>query len=140
MNELKQKILAKMQHPTLSSMATVTDDGKPWVRYVTLTVDENLTIWGATFCGSRKVSQIQKNPEVHVTTGVSSMETAESYLQVQGKAEVLSDPGVKKAAWYDHLQHIFSGPDDPNYCVLKITPYRIEYQGMGPIPPEVWEP
>ena len=120
-------------------MATITEDGKPWVRYVTLTGDENLTLWGATFCASRKVSQIKKNPEVHVTTGVSTMETAESYLQIQGTAEVLSDPEVKTAVWYDHLQQIFSGPDDPNYCVLKITPYRIEFQAMGPVPPEVWE-
>ena len=140
MTELKQKILAKIQQPTLSTLATVTEHGKPWVRYVTLMADENLTIWGATFCGSRKVPQIKNNPEVHVTTGVSSMETAECYLQIQGTAEILSDPEVKKTVLYDHLQHIFSGPDDPNYCVLKISPYRIEFQGMGPVPPEVWEP
>lgn len=59
-----------------------------------------------------------KNPEVHLTTGVKSIETAESYLQIQG---------------------VFSGPDDPNYCVCRITPYRIEYHKMGPVPAEVWE-
>lgn len=37
------------------------------------------------------------------------------------------------------LQNIFSGPDDPNYAVCKITPYRIEYQSMSMVPPEVWE-
>jgi general stress protein 26 len=67
------------------------------------------------------------------------METAESYLQIQGRAEILTDEETKKAVWNDHLKNIFSGPDDPNYCVCKITPYRIEYQGMGMVPPEVWE-
>ena len=140
MSELKKKILAKIDRPTLSALATITEDGKPWVRYVTPMADENLNIWMATFAQSRKVGQIAKNPEVHLTVGVTTMETAESYLQVQGRAEILSDEATKKAVWNDHLKGIFSGPDDPNYCVCKITPYRIEYQGMGPVPPEVWEP
>lgn len=137
---LKQKILAKLSGPTLCALATLTEDGKPWVRYVTPFADENLTLWMATFTGSRKVGQIRKNPEVHLTTGVSSMDTAESYLQIQGRAEILTDEGTKKAVWFDHLKNIFSGPDDPNYGVCKITPYRIEYQAMGMVPAEVWEP
>ncbi len=139
MSELKGKILAKIDRPTLSVLATITEDGKPWARYVTPMADENLTFWMATFVQSRKVAQIQKNPEVHLTTGVTDFETAESYLQVQGKAEILTDEETKKAVWNDQLKAIFSGPDDPNYCVLKIVPYRIEYQGMGMVPPEVWE-
>ena len=129
-----------MKQPTLSTLATLTEDGKPWVRYCTPFADENLTIWMATFIHSRKVPQIRKNPEVHLTTGVTDPETAESYLQIQGKAEILTDEKTKRAVWFDHLAQIFSGPDDPNYCVCKITPYRIEVQGMGMQPPEVWLP
>jgi len=140
MTELKEKILSKFKGPTLSILATITEDGKPWARFVTPFADENLTFWMATFINSRKVAQIKKNPEVHLTTGVSDPETAESYLQIQGRAEILTDKETKKAVWFDHLAQIFSGPDDPNYYVCKITPYRIEYQGMGMQPPEVWEP
>jgi general stress protein 26 len=140
MSDLKKKILAKMVGPTLCVLATVTEDGKPWARYVTPPrMDDDLTIWVATFTNSRKIRQMTKNPEVHLTTGVASMETAESYLQIQGKAEILTDAKTKKAVWFDHLRSIFSGPDDPNYCVCKITPYRIEYHKTGPVPPEVWE-
>lgn len=138
--ELKQKILAKIKGPTLSVLSTVTEDGKPWGRYVTPFADENLTLWMATFVHSRKVGQIRKTPEVHLTTGVTGMEGAESYLQIQGKAEILTDEATKKAVWFDHLANIFSGPDDPNYCVCRITPYRIEYQTMGMAAPEIWEP
>jgi general stress protein 26 len=121
-------------------LATVTEDGKPWVRYVTPMADENLTLWMATFIRSRKVAQIRKNPEVHLTLGVTTMETAESYLQIQGWAEILTDEKTKKTVWLDQLKAIFSGPDDPNYVVCRITPYRIEYQKMAPgAPPEVWE-
>ena len=93
----------------------------------------------ATFVNSRKVGQIKKNPEIHLTTGVTGMETADSYLQIQGRGEILTDAEAKKAAWLDYLKGIFTGPDDPNYCVCKITPYRIEYQTTGMTPPEVWE-
>ncbi len=137
--ELKQKIMAKLNGPTLCALGTLTEDGKPWVRYVTPFADENLTLWMATFRNSRKVGQIKKNPEVHLTTGVATMETAESYLQIQGKAEILTDQAAKKAVWNDHLKGIFTGPEDTNFAVCKITPYRIEYQGMGMVPAEIWE-
>ena len=138
--ELKEKILSKFEGPTLCALATVTEDGKPWVRYVTPPgMDDDMTIWLATFTNSRKIRQITKNPEVHLTAGVASFETAESYLQIQAKAEILTDTKTKEAVWFDHLQGVFSGPDDPNYCVCKITPYRIEYHKMGPVPPEVWD-
>jgi general stress protein 26 len=136
---LKQKIAAKLSGPTLCALATMTEDGRPWVRYVTPFADENMTLWMATFINSRKAGQIRKNPEVHLTTGVATLETAESYLQIQGKAEILTDQATKMAVWNDYLKRIFTGPDDPNYAVCKITPYRIEYNGMGMTPAEVWE-
>lgn len=142
MSDLKQKILTKIQGPTLSALATITEDGKPWVRYCTPLADENLSFWMGTFINSRKIAQIRKNPEVHLTLGVTDPQAAESYIQVQGKAEILADPAAKRAAWGDHLRVVFSGPEDPNYTVCKITPYRIEFQSLDPpgSPPEVWEP
>lgn len=139
--DLKAKIAAKMTQPTLTALATVTDKGLPWVRYVMAKADEHLFIWFATFQNSRKVRQIELNPEVHLTLGVTDVETAESYLQVQGKAVILTDRLTKQAVWYDHLANIFSGPDDPNYCVCRVTPYRIEYTHTVPgEAPEIWEP
>lgn len=138
---LKEKILAKMAEPTLSALATKTEDGKPWVRYVMALADQDLNIRVATFLGSRKVAQIKADPEVHLTLGVDTLETAQSYLQVQGKAQVLSDQSERHSLWREDLAKYFSGPDDPNYGVIKIAPYRIEYQGMTSetMEPEVWE-
>jgi len=53
--ELKKKILAKLTGPTLCALGTLTDDGKPWVRYVTPFADSGIyspgrttpTIWSA---------------------------------------------------------------------------------------------
>lgn len=138
MSDLKQKIFRKLNPVTLSALATITENGRPWVRYVMAVADEDLTIRFSTFTGARKVAQIRQNPEVHLTAGVAALETAESYVQVQGRAEVLTDQAAKTDFWKDEFQTYFSGPDDPNYCVVRIRPYRIEYQTMQDMNPEVW--
>ena len=140
MTDLKQKIIAKMKQPALASFATVTDNNKPWTRYVVVLADDELNIWFATRRASRKTVHIAHNPEVHLTLGVTTMETAESYLQIEGRAEILDDSASKKAVWYDLLENVFKGPEDPDYCVCKIIPYRIEFITMDPaVPPEVWK-
>ncbi|MDJ0818606.1 MAG: pyridoxamine 5'-phosphate oxidase family protein [Desulfobacterales bacterium] len=139
MSSLKEKIYDKMKTHTLASFATVTEDGKPWTRYVVASSDEQLNIWFATFRNSRKTQQINNNPEVHLTLGVENPQTAVSWLQVQGRAELLDDAETRNAVWFDHLSSIFNGPDDPNYVVCKVTPYRIEYFMMNMPKPEVWE-
>lgn len=139
MSELKAKILAKMNTPNLASFATLTEDGKPWVRYVTPLADQDLVIRFATFIASRKVAQVKQNPEVHLTLGVTDPMTAQSYIQVQGKAQIKTDQASREKVWFDRLKAYFQGPDDPNLAVVEITPYRIEFMDMGSVEPQVWE-
>jgi general stress protein 26 len=139
MTELEEKIIEKMKEHTLASFATLTLDGKPWTRYVVVKADDHMNIWFATFKNSRKVQQIADNPEVHLVLGVADPDTATSWLQVQGRAEILEDVDTKNAVWYDFLNSIFSGPDDPNYAVCKVKPYRIEFFLMNMTKPEIWE-
>ncbi|KPJ77315.1 MAG: hypothetical protein AMJ54_08390 [Deltaproteobacteria bacterium SG8_13] len=139
MDQLKKKILDKMRGLTLASFATVAEDGKPWVRYVVVKADENMDIWFATFKTSRKVRQISAKPDVHLLLGVTDLPAAASWIQIQGRAEILDDAETKNAVWYSMLEPMFSGPDDPNYTVCKVTPSRIEYYAMNRQQPEVWE-
>ena len=138
MATLKDHILEIIGKPQLASLATLTEEGKPWVRYVMVTGDKDLSLRFASFLESRKVAQIKKNPEVHLTCGVTSPESADSYLQVQGRAEVTTDEAQRRAYWKDELKRYFSGPDDPNYCIVRVVPYRIEYMAPGSMEPEVW--
>jgi general stress protein 26 len=139
MSDLAQRIFAITKEPHLASFATITEDGKPWVRYVMCHASEDLTIHFATFFDSRKVAQIKKNSEVHVTCGVTALATAHSYLQIQGKAEFSTDKAEREGFWNDHLKKYFKGPDDPNYGIVIVKPYRIELYTMGNFEPEVWE-
>ena len=139
MSDLAQRIFTIIKEPYLASFATITEDGKPWVRYVTPHASEDLTIRFSTFIGSRKVAQIKKNPEVHLTCGVTDPATAQTYLQIQGKAELSTDKAEREAFWNDYLKRYFKGPDDPNYGIIIVKPYRIELYTMGNFKPEVWK-
>jgi general stress protein 26 len=139
MSDLKQRIIDIIRKPQLTSMATITEEGKPWVRYVMSFGREDLTIRFASFVNARKVAQIQHNPEVHLTCGVTDPEVMNAYLQIQGKAMLTTDKVEREAFWNEQLQGIFKGPDDPNYGVIIVTPYRIELCSPGKFEPEVWE-
>lgn len=138
MSDLQQRILDIVHRPQLAALATVTELNNPWVRYVVTVGDGNLILRCATFAESRKVEQIEHNPNVHLTCGVTSFQEMQPYLQIQGRARVANDKEERHAFWNDMLTPIFDGPDDPKYCVIIVEPYRIEYCVPGSYEPEVW--
>jgi general stress protein 26 len=77
---------------------------------------------------------------VHISLGASDLETAKHWLQVEGIAEISTDKTERQSFWFDELTNYFTGPDDPNYCVVIVKPSRIELGTMGNMTPEVWEP
>ncbi len=138
MSDLKQRIFEVAKEMQLSNAATVSADGKPWVRYVMAKADSDLCFRFCTHMGSRKVAQIKANPNMHISLGVTSIETARYWLQVEGAAEVSTDRTELDAFWFDDLNNYFSGPDDPDYCVVIVRPSKIEFGTMGSMTPEVW--
>lgn len=138
MSDLKQRIMDILSIPQLTSCATMTLEGKPWVRYVVTVSDEEMNIRFATLLESRKAEQIRHNPEVHMTCGVNSLSEMSPYLQIQGRARISTAEEDRHGFWNDKLRSVFEGPDDPNYCVVIVEPYRIEYCRQGPFEPDVW--
>ena len=138
MQDLQQRILDILHKPQLASLATVTEQNNPWVRYVVGVGGGDFGIRCATFVKSRKVKHIENNPNVHLTCGVSSLQEMQPYLQVQGLARVTVDKEERHGFWNDMLAPIFEGPDDPKYCLIVVEPYRIEYCTPGSYEPEVW--
>ena len=138
MSDLQQRILDIVHRPQLAALATVTELNNPLVRDVVTVGDGNLILRCATFAESRKVEQIDHNPNVHLTCGVTSFQEMQPYLQIQGRARVTDDKEERHAFWNDMLTPVFDGPDDPKYCVIIVEPYRIEYCVPGSYEPEVW--
>lgn len=135
---LKQKISTILGPPQLSTVATIAEGGKPWVRYVMTQGANDLSVRFATFAQSRKVVQIAANPEVHLTMGVTDPGVMIPYLQIQGRARFSSEAEDRHDFWSEMLAGYFSGPDDPNYGVIIVTPYLIELVTPGSFTPEVW--
>ena len=119
-------------------MATISEDGKPWVRMVSARADESLTIRFAAFGGSRKIRHISANPEVHLTMGTGSAGEM-AYLQIQGRATATDDEAERRAFWKDDLSAYFQGADDPQYRIVIVEPYRIELNSAASPQPEIWE-
>ncbi len=138
MDKLQERILDIIHKPQLAALATVTEMNNPWVRYVVTVGDGNLILRCASYRESRKVEQINNNPNVHVTCGINSLQELQPYLQIQGQAKIATDEVERHAFWNDMLESTFTGPDDPKYCVIVIEPYRIEYCTQGSLEPEVW--
>lgn len=139
MSDLKERILDVIGKPHMAGLATVTEDGRPWVRYVMPVATPDMTIRFSTFLKARKVKHIEKNPTVHLVCGVTDPENYENYVQIEGRAEVTTEKDEKEAFWNDELAAYFKGPDDPNYAVVRVTPTRIEFYSKEKMEMEVWE-
>ena len=136
---LLEKIQAVIVGPNLLSVATVTEENTPWVRYIMGIGSKDLSISFATNLSSRKVPQIRRNPEVHVTCGVGDFREIKPFVQYQARAEILTDQASKSEYWMPQLARFFKSEDNPDYAVVKLQPYRIEYMAVGATCPETLE-
>lgn len=93
-------------YPTVSTITASKADGINWI----------------TFCtglGSNRTERIKKCNRASVCFN------ADDYnITLVGELEVLTDPEIKREMWYEGLANHFSGPDDPNYCVLRFKTKR----------------
>ena len=134
---LKKKILKVIKGSKLASLATIAN-GRPWVRYV-VARSEGLTIYICTFKDSRKVKQIKKNPNVHLTIG-GSMENMEApYVQITACARARSDAGIRKRLWMPFMKKYYTGVDDPQYVVIEVQPVLIEYMSTETHTPRIYK-
>jgi len=121
-------------------LATAEAD-QPRVRPVTLlNIDQKF--WIATSPRSAKARQIRRNPNVELCLPLSDGR-GNGYLRVAGLASVATDPETKAAIATDpetkaaiggkipFLNEYWSGVDDPNFCLVRITRVEVEYLRPG---------
>lgn len=137
MTDIQERIRALAPGLQLVSLATTTETGAPWVRFVAGRMMPDLSIWFSTHLSSRKIAQLRRDPQVHATLGATDF-TAQEWLQVAGRAEISTARSDREAFWFDGLLAYVSGVDDPEYAVVKVNPDRIEIGAMGR-EPLVWQ-
>lgn len=123
------------------AVATVRD-GMPRVRMVHPTWDGDV-LWFATAPDSPKADQLRANPNVDVQFQVAPPDFI--HVMVRGEAELVSDQETKNHAWevidYDLTEFGSTGPEDPNFLPIRISPTRVELSEMfGSMNKRVWRP
>ncbi len=80
-------------------------------------------IWFVTDRRSGKEHEIERNSEV----GLVFIDAgAKAYLSLTARAEVSRDHAKAAAIWKSTDRLWWRGPDDPNVCVLRVTPLTAE--------------
>lgn len=93
-------------YPSASTISAAKADGVRRIHFCTgLTSPKAERV---KHCG--KASVCFNSPEYNIT--------------LVGTIEILTDPEIKREMWYGGLAQHFSGPEDPNYCVLRFTAER----------------
>ena len=106
-------------------LVTVSEDGFPQSRPMHLINRDANVLWFATSRASRKVSQIEENPQVTVLFVDSSLF---NYASIHGCAVVTADPEREQRLWQDEWRDDWpEGPSDPDYVLLRVDGIRGRY-------------
>jgi general stress protein 26 len=91
----------------------------------TIEVEDNGTLWFFTDIRSIKVEEVSTDNKVHL---IYSHPGKDSYLDVWGKASVVTDKEQIKDKWSTIVKAWFpDGVDDPNLALLKVEPQNNYY-------------
>jgi general stress protein 26 len=124
--DLKKTILDFAASYQYSNLITMAEDGTPRGRMMAhLPLKDDMIIWYATGTQSRKVVEIDKNGAASV---FYYRPTDHSSVSAVGKAEIVRDDETRKKMWQDAWSAFWKeGPRDPGYCLIKVTPKKMEY-------------
>jgi len=102
------------------ALALIDEDGYPSAS--TLTISKADGIKWLTFLsglGSNKAKRINK-----CNRGSVCINSSKYNITLVGTLEVLTDPDIKNEMWQEPLGAIYSGPDNPEYCVIRFNTER----------------
>jgi len=102
------------------TLALVDADGYPAMTTIFIAKADGIK-W-ITFCTSLRANSVLRARR-SCKAGVCV--NSEGYhISLNGTIEVLTDEQAKREMWYDGLAQNFSGPQDPDYCVLRFETER----------------
>ena len=105
------------------TLVSVNENTMPHARVMDpIDPDENFVVWLATNPGSRKVQQLEANPNV-VLHYVDNNDNG--YVSLYGKAEIVKDPQQLEVHWKPEWDRFYKNKTTD--CVLiKVQPVRLE--------------
>ena len=148
--EIEEEFTARVSRIVWCTVATVDRQGRPRTR-ILHPIWEGSTGWIATGRHSLKEKHLAANPYL----SISYWDQEHQQVYVDAKAEWQDDQAEKLRVWnlykdtpapygYDPAIIWQAGPDDPEYGLLKLTPWRIELYALKDLvtqaEPRIWKP
>ncbi|MCH8007575.1 MAG: pyridoxamine 5'-phosphate oxidase family protein [Chloroflexi bacterium] len=148
--EIEEEFTARVSRIVWCTVATVDRRGRPRTR-ILHPIWEGSTGWIATGRHSLKEKHLAANPYL----SVSYWDQEHQQVYVDAKAEWQDDQAEKLRIWnlykdapapygYDPAIIWQAGPDDSEYRLLKLTPWRIELYALKDLvtgaEPQIWKP
>lgn len=118
--ELIAQRTVRQDKDSYATLVTMDPDGSPVPTTISPSRSEGIR-W-VTFCtgrGAPSALRLGENPRAAVCFNSPSY-----HISLTGTAEVVTDPETCREMWYEGLANHFSGPEDPNFCVIRFTAQR----------------
>ncbi|GAB2491726.1 pyridoxamine 5'-phosphate oxidase family protein [Alkalibacterium psychrotolerans] len=123
MSEVKDKALKIMSKNDVGVLATVSGN-KPVARYMSF-YSEEFVLYTITDKRTEKVEDIEENPHAFILLGYTEGVFDKDYVEIEAKVSTTQDSEIIDHAWNDYMDNQYSGKDDPNILVLKLSPISV---------------
>ncbi|SCS68666.1 pyridoxamine 5'-phosphate oxidase family protein [Staphylococcus caeli] len=87
--------------------------------------NDGLTLYTKTSIDSTKVTEFQNNPKAHILIGYDETKNR-SFLEIEANVDILKDQETIDWLWEKQDKTFFDSKEDPDLCVLKVTPKAIK--------------
>jgi general stress protein 26 len=87
--------------------------------------NDDLTLYTKTNIDSTKVSEFKDNPRTHILLGYDDTNNR-SFLEIDADVEVINNQATIDWLWETQDKTFFDSKNDPELCVLKVTPKTIK--------------
>lgn len=114
---IKERINDSAQN--FCTLALIDKDGYPYTTTISIKKADGIKWLILTTGKSAKTDMIERCNKASICVNA-----AEYHIALTGTIELLTDPESKKEFWNDNMKEYYSGWEDPNYCVLKLTTER----------------
>lgn len=120
---IKNEINKIINENRLGTLSTIKGD-QPYSRLMIFRNEEFL-LYTISSKNTEKVQDILANNKVHILLGFQGGGYGKPYLDITAEATIHDEKELKDRLWHDNFLKYLTGPEDPNYIVIRCDPKTI---------------
>lgn len=121
--EIIEEILRILSEHKVGTLSTMKGD-QPFSRYMIFR-NEQFTLYTISSKITEKVQDIKANEKVHILLGFEGGGFGKPYIDMTAVATIHEDQDLKDRFWHENFKKYLTGPNDPNYIVIRCEPTSI---------------